>query len=55
MQFIAALLILLCGLASPHALLAAPLERGTAIIDPGSLRILDAGKFGLGRMLALCA
>lgn len=51
MQFIIALLALLCGLALPHALLAAPLERGTAIVDPYVLRELDAGGFGLGRML----
>jgi len=29
----------------------AALERGTAITDPGSLRELDGGRFGLGRVL----
>jgi hypothetical protein len=29
----------------------APLERGTAIIDPGALRALDGGRFGLTRIM----
>jgi hypothetical protein len=35
-----------------HADEAAPLERGTAIVEPSALRELDHGALGLGRMLA---
>ena len=45
------MLILLCGLALPHATQAARLERGTAITDPLALRELDRGNFGLKHML----
>jgi hypothetical protein len=50
-QFIVSLLILICGLLSPYAAQGAALERGTAITDPYVLRALDAGRFGLGRMV----
>ena len=49
------LLPLLVLLSSPWPLPAAErpaLERGAAILDPGALRALDGGGFGLGRMMA---
>jgi hypothetical protein len=42
---------LLCHAAMAHAADDVPLERGTAIIDPFALRTLDAGGFGVARML----
>src|ERR1700747_1710888 len=46
------LFVLLFGhVAVARAADTAPLERGTAIIDPFALRALDAGRLGLGRML----
>ncbi|MFN5454769.1 MAG: hypothetical protein ACK5BX_26615, partial [Bradyrhizobium sp.] len=45
-------LALLCCNSLAHADEAAPLERGTAILEPFALRALDKGPFGLGRMLA---
>ena len=45
-------LVLLLGQAAlARAADTAPLERGTAIIDPLALRTLDAGRLGLTRML----
>ena len=44
-------LALLCCNSLAHADEAAPLERGTAILEPFALRELDKGPFGLGRML----
>jgi hypothetical protein len=52
-KFVVALLALLCGVVAPGISHAAALERGTAITDPFALRELDAGRFGLGRMLDL--
>ncbi|MGJ5182101.1 hypothetical protein ACQR16_18240 [Bradyrhizobium oligotrophicum] len=43
--------MLCCG-SLAHADESAPLERGTAILEPFALRELDKGAFGLGRMLA---
>jgi hypothetical protein len=43
--------ILLIGTCSALAASDAPLERGTAIIDPGALRELDGGRFGLTRIM----
>jgi len=41
------------GAASPaRAVDTAPIERGTAIIDPAALRELDHGRFGLARIMA---
>ncbi len=51
MRFFIPFLALLCGLTVSNTLQAAALERGTAITDPYALRELDAGRFGLGRML----
>ncbi len=48
------LLMLCCG-SLAHADESAPLERGTAILEPFALRELDKGAFGLGRMLAPAA
>jgi len=44
-------LFMLGGAALVRAADNAPLERGAAIIDPLALRSLDAGRFGLARML----
>ncbi|MGJ4891291.1 hypothetical protein ACQR1Y_24100 [Bradyrhizobium sp. HKCCYLRH3099] len=45
--------LVLLGLSSlAHADESAPLERGTAILEPFALRELDKGAFGLGAMLA---
>lgn len=44
--------LLLCSAVASRAAESAPLARGTAIIDPFALRALDAGRFGLARMLA---
>jgi hypothetical protein len=52
LRFLVAVFILLgCMLPVRHAQSAAALERGTAIIDPLSLRDLDHGRFGLGHVL----
>jgi hypothetical protein len=50
-QFIVSLLILLCSAMAPCFAQSATLERGTAITDPYVLRVLDGGRFGLGRMI----
>ncbi len=47
-----AIVILLIGAWSARAASDTPLERGTAIIDPGALRELDGGRFGLTRMMS---
>jgi hypothetical protein len=46
-----AALVLLIGACSAQAASDAPLERGTAVIDPGALRELDRGRFGLTRIM----
>lgn len=51
MHSLIAFLVVLCALIAPQKLPAEPLVRGTAVVDPEVLRELDAGKFGLGRML----
>ncbi|WP_315726646.1 MULTISPECIES: hypothetical protein [unclassified Bradyrhizobium] len=48
-------LAMLCCSSLAHADERAPLERGTAILEPFALRALDKGAFGLGRMLAPAA
>jgi hypothetical protein len=51
-RFLVTFLVLLASiLPVRHARSAAALERGAAIIDPGALRELDRGRFGLGRMM----
>ena len=55
-RFLATVFALLCGAVPAHAAQdKAPehkaLERGAAIIDPLTLRELDRGRFGIGRML----
>jgi len=47
----AALLLVLCSVFAARASDGAPLERGTAIIDPLALRALDHGRFGLTRVM----
>src|ERR1700761_5721601 len=44
--------LLLCGALPARAIDHAPLERGTAIIDPPALRELDHGRFSLGHIMA---
>jgi hypothetical protein len=44
-------IVLLIGACSAQAASDAPLERGTAIIDPDALRELDRGRFGLTRIM----
>jgi hypothetical protein len=52
LRLLVASLILLAGIVpARHARGAAPLERGTAIIDPLALRELDRGRFGLRQMM----
>jgi hypothetical protein len=52
LRVLVASLILLAGIVpARHARGAAPLERGTAIIDPLALRELDRGRFGLRQMM----
>jgi hypothetical protein len=46
-----AIVLVLCGAACAQAASDAPLERGTAIIDPLALRELERGQFGLARIL----
>jgi hypothetical protein len=46
-----AMLALACSALSGRATAEPALERGAAIIDPGALRELDGGRFGLGRIL----
>jgi hypothetical protein len=46
-----AIVVLLIGVCSARAVSDAPLERGTAIIDPGALRELDGGRLGLARIM----
>src|ERR1700757_4561816 len=47
-----ATIILLIGAWSVQAASDAPLERGTAVIDPGALRELDGGRFSLARIIS---
>ena len=49
-RFLVILLVLLCGLLPVRADQDAAPERGTAVIDPATLRELDGGKFRLDRM-----
>ena len=49
---LSAILLIFCCAFSARAADRAPLERGTAIIDPLSLRELDHGRFGLSRMMS---
>jgi hypothetical protein len=46
-----AVVVLLIGACSAHAASDAPLERGTAIIDPAALRELDHGRLGLVQVM----
>src|SRR5689334_17757567 len=46
-----AILLVLCGALPAQAAPDAAPERGTAVIDPATLRELDGGKFRLDRML----
>jgi hypothetical protein len=46
-----AVFLLFCWAFAAHAADRAPLERGTAIIDPFALRELDHGRFGLSRIM----
>ncbi len=46
-----AIIILLLGVWSARAASDVPLERGTAIIDPGALRELDGGRLSLTRIM----
>jgi len=51
-RFLVIFLVLFASvLPARQARSAAALERGTAIIDPGALRELDRGRFGLGRVM----
>ncbi len=52
MRFWVTIFILMCGVLPARAAPAGALERGTAIIDPGGLRELDRGRFGLARIMA---
>ncbi len=47
-----AVLLLVFGALPARAIEGAPLERGTAIIEPFALREMDHGRFGLARILA---
>src|SRR5262245_59521406 len=47
-----AIFLFFCWSFAAHAVDRAPLERGTAIIDPLVLRELDVGRFSLARILA---
>ena len=49
--FLVVIFVLLCGALPARAAEDAAPERGTAIIDPATLRELDHGKFRLDRML----
>jgi len=49
--FLAIVFALLCGASPALAAGDAALERGTAVIDPATLRELDSGRFRLDRML----
>ncbi len=51
-RFLLTFLVLLAGVVpARQARSAAALERGAAIIDPGALRELDRGRFGLGHVM----
>jgi len=50
-RFLVTFLLLLAGVWPARDAQSAALERGTAIIDPGALRELDRGRFGLGRVM----
>jgi hypothetical protein len=47
-----AIVVLLIGACSAQAASNAPLDRGTAMTDPGTLRELDGGRFGLTRIMS---
>ncbi|MBV8925584.1 MAG: hypothetical protein JOZ74_09480 [Bradyrhizobium sp.] len=49
---LSAILLAFCCAFSARGADHAPLERGTAIIDPLALRVLDHGRFGLRRILS---
>ena len=51
LRFLIIMLALACRALPAHAAQDATPERGAAIIDPGALRELDGGRFGLGRIL----
>jgi hypothetical protein len=51
LRFLVTIVVLLCSALPAPAAQSAPLERGTAIIDPLALRELDHGRFGLSRVL----
>ena len=51
MRFLLIVFLLLLVAAPDRSARSAALERGTAVTDPATLRELDHGKFGLGRML----
>lgn len=50
-RFLVTFLVLLAGVWPARHAQSAALERGTAVIDPGALRELDRGRFGLGRVM----
>ena len=52
LQSLAIVLVLSGGAVSAQAASDAPLQRGTAIIDPGALRALDGGRFSLARVMS---
>src|SRR5262249_240947 len=47
-----AVVVLLIGMCSAQAASDPALQGGTAIIDPGALRELDGGRFGLTRIMS---
>ena len=51
MRLILSAFILLSAVLPGHAIDAAAIERGTAIIDPLALRELDHGRFSIGAMV----
>src|SRR5437773_12564850 len=51
LRFLVTTLVLLSSAQPARAAQDPALERGVAIIDPGALRDLDGGRFGLGRIL----
>jgi hypothetical protein len=52
LRFLVSLLLLACWASPVRAEPGAALERGAAITDPGALRQLDHGRFGLAHVLA---
>src|SRR5438874_1651778 len=51
LRFLVTTLVLMSSAQPSRAAQGPALERGAAIIDPGALRELDGGRFGLGRIL----